>query len=297
MKLVVHLNDFGWALDAAALPGQLDDIAALTEAGGFDGLAVADHLWSYPRVGGPETSCLEAYTTLSYLTARTTSVRLMTVVTGAHFRHPALLAKMVSTLDVLSRGRIWLGLGAGHYDAECTGLGVPFPPLSTRYELLEDVLEVCLRMWQGDRGADGPYTGHHVAAERLLNLPQVQQRPHPPILIAGSGEQRTLAFVARYADACNLYPTPEVPRKLDVLRRHCDDAGTDFDHIERTSAWNFDVDDGGPRTNELLDRLRWLAGMGIDTVVGSVTGIEQRRPLEWLARHVVPAAAEIISAA
>jgi F420-dependent oxidoreductase-like protein len=295
MKLIVHLNDFGWAVDTTALPGQLDDIAALTEEGGLDGLAVADHLWSYPRVGGPETSCLEAYTTLAYLTAHTTSIRLLTVVTGAHFRHPALLAKMVSTLDVLSGGRMWLGIGAGHYEDECTGLGVPFPPLSTRYELLADALEVCLGMWHGEQGVDGPYKGRHVTAERLLNLPQARQRPHPPILIAGSGERRTLAFVARYGDACNLYPTPEIPQKLDALRRHCDAVGTDFDRIERTAAWHFDLDDGGPRTKELLDRLRWLAGMGIDTAVGAVAGIEQRRPLEWLARHVVPAAAEIAS--
>jgi F420-dependent oxidoreductase-like protein len=293
MKVVVHLNDFGWAVDTTALPNQLDDIAALTDEAGFAGLAVADHLWSHPTVGGPETSCLEPYTTLSYLAARTKSVRLLTVVTGAHFRHPAVLAKTATTLDVLSGGRTWLGLGAGHYEEDSVGLGVPFPPLSTRYELLEDALEVCLRMWRGERGDDGPFTGHHVSADRLLNLPQTPQRPHPPILIAGSGERRTLKLVARYGDGCNLYSTPEIPKKLDVLRRHCYDAGTDFDRIERTSAWRFELDDGGPLTSELLNQLRWLAEMGIDTVIGSVVGIEQRRPLEWLARHVVPAAAGI----
>jgi alkanesulfonate monooxygenase SsuD/methylene tetrahydromethanopterin reductase-like flavin-dependent oxidoreductase (luciferase family) len=236
---------------------------------------------------------LEAYTTLSYLAARTRSVRLMTLVTGAHFRHPALLAKILTTVDVLSRGRTWLGIGAGHYEEECSGLGLLFPPLPIRYELLEDAIEVCLRMWAGERGEDGPFKGHHVEAARLLNLPQSPQRPHPPVLIAGSGEHRTLALVARYADACNLQPTPEIPHKLEVLRRHCEREGTDFDRIERTSAWRFDVDDGGPRTAELLERLRWFAQMGIDTVAGSVPGIEQRRPLEWLAQHVVPSAAEI----
>jgi F420-dependent oxidoreductase-like protein len=295
VKIILHLNDFGWATDAAALPAQLDDIASTTEEGGFDGLAVADHLWSYPMVGGPATSCLEAYTTLTYLAARTQSVRLLTVVTGAHFRHPAMLAKTVTTLDVLSGGRVWLGVGAGHYEEECSGLGVPFPPLSTRYELLEDALEVCLRMWAGEHGEDGPYKGHHVAAERLLNLPQARQRPHPPVLVAGSGERRTLALVARYGDACNLYPTPEIPQKLEALRRHCEREGTDFERIERTAPWTFDLDDGGPKTAEVLRRLAWLAGMGIDTVVGSMTGIERREPLTWLARHVVPAAAEITS--
>lgn len=295
MRLVVHLNDFGWPVEPADMPGLLDDIAALSDAGGFDGLAVADHLWSHPMMGGPETACLEAYSTLSYLAARTSRVRLLTVVTGAHFRHPAVLAKTVTTLDVLSGGRAWLGVGAGHYQEECDGLGVPFPPLATRYELLEDALEMCQRMWSGEHGEDGPFKGHRVTADRLLNLPQSVQRPHPPVLIAGGGERRTLALVARYGDACNLPPSPEIPHKLDVLRRHCDAAGTDFNRIERTSAWNFAIDDGGQQTNELLDKLRWFAELGIDTVIGRVVDVEQRRPLEWLAEHVVPAALELQS--
>jgi F420-dependent oxidoreductase-like protein len=295
VKLVVHLSDFGWPIATNEIPGLLDDVAELTEAGGFDGLAVADHLWSHPIMGGPETNSLEAYTTLTYLAARTRSTRLLPVVTGAHFRHPAVLAKTVTTLDVLSGGRTWLGIGAGHYEEECDGLGIPFPPIGTRYELLEDALEVCLRMWAGDHGTDEPYRGHHVDADRLLNLPQSVQRPHPPILIAGVGERRTLALVARYGDACSLRPSPDIGHKLDVLRRHCDDAGTDFDRIERTCAFEFAADDGGPETKELLDRLRWLADSGIDTVIGRVPGIETRTPLEQLARHVVPAAAELTS--
>jgi F420-dependent oxidoreductase-like protein len=293
MKLVVHLSDFGWPIDTTEMPAVLHDIAGLTEAGGFDGIAVADHLWSHPIMGGPETNCLEAYTTLTYLAAHTSSVRLMTVVTGAHFRHPALLAKTVTTLDVLSGGRTWLGIGAGHYHEECAGLGIPFPPLTTHYELLEDALEVCMRMWSGEHGDDTPYGGHHVRAERLLNVPQSVQRPHPPILIAGVGERRTLPLVARYGDACSLQPSPDIGHKLDVLRRHCKEAETDFDRLERTCAFEFAADDGGPRTDELLDRLQWLADSGIDTVIGRVPGIEQRTSLEQLARHVVPVATEM----
>ena len=295
MKLVVHLSDFGWPVETAEIPTLLRDVAGLSEAGGFDGIAVADHLWSHPIMGGPETNCLEAYTTLTYLAAHTRSIRLLTVVTGAHFRRPALLAKTVTTLDVLSGGRMWLGIGAGHYEEECEGLGIPFPPLTTRYELLEDALEVCLRMWSGDHGDDKPYTGHHVAAERMLNVPQSVQRPHPPILIAGVGERRTLALVARYGDACSLRPTPDIGHKLDVLRRHCDEAGTDYERIERTCAFEFAADDGGPKTTELLDRLRWLGDSGIDTVIGRVPEIERRTPLEQLARHVVPVAREMTS--
>jgi F420-dependent oxidoreductase-like protein len=293
MKLVVHLADFGWPVEADELAGLLGDVGELTEAGGFDGIAVGDHLWQHPIMGGPAGNCLEAYSTLAFLAAHTRRVRLLTVVTGAHFRHPALLAKTVTTLDVLSRGRAWLGIGAGHYQEECEGLGVPFPSLATRYELLEDALEVCLRMWSGDRGDDGLYKGHHVTAQRLLNLPQSLQRPHPPVLIAGDGERRTLPLVARYADACSLRPTPDITHKLDVLRRHCDEAGTDFDRLERTCVFEFAADDGGSRTTELLDRLRWLADAGIETVIGRVPGIEHRTPLELLARHVIPAAREL----
>jgi F420-dependent oxidoreductase-like protein len=260
---------------------------------GLDTAWVADHLIQADPTSTPDAEMLEAYTTLGFLAAQTTSIRLMTLATGAHFRYPGVLAKIVTTLDVLSGGRAWLGIGSGHYQEECEGLGVPFPPLAERYELLEDALEMCSRMWSGEHGDDGPFDGHHVHAQRLLNLPQALQRPHPPILIAGDGERRTLPLVARYADACSLRPTPEIPHKLDVLHRQCDSAGTDFDRIERTCAYAFQVDDGGPATRELIEQLGWLAGLGIDTVIGRVEGLEQRTPIELLARHVVPVAADM----
>jgi alkanesulfonate monooxygenase SsuD/methylene tetrahydromethanopterin reductase-like flavin-dependent oxidoreductase (luciferase family) len=244
-------------------------------------------------MGGPEGACLEAYTTLAFLAAQTDSVRLMTVATGAHFRAPGLLAKTVTTLDVLSGGRAWLGIGTGHYQEECDGLGIAFPPMAQRYELLEDALEVCARMWSGERGEDRPFDGHHVHADRLLNVPQALQRPHPPVLIAGDGERRTLPLVARYADACSLRPTPEIPHKLDVLRRHCVDAGTDYDRIERTCAYAFDVSGGTAAIDALIEQLRSLGALGIETVIGRVEHLEVRTPLETLARHVIPAVAEV----
>jgi len=290
MKLVPHLSHYNWPVPADELAGTLTDIAAFAEDGGFDGLATADHLWQHPIMGGPERPCLEAYTTLAFLAAHTRRLRLFTLVTGAHFRHPGVLAKTVTTLDVLSGGRAWLGIGAGHYREECDGLGVPFPPLATRYELLEDALEVCIRMWTGDHGEDGPFTGHHVQAERLVNSPQALHGRRPSILIAGDGERRTLALVARYADACSLRPGPDIPHKLDVLRRHCDEAGTDFGRIERTCAWAFAPDDGGPAAKDLIERLRWLADLGIETVIGRLDGDDPRRTLDHLARHVRPVA-------
>jgi F420-dependent oxidoreductase-like protein len=291
VRLVLHLSEFNWPVARPEqLGGLLADIAGLAEEGGFDGIATADHLWQHPMMGGPEANCLEAYTTLAFLAAHSRSVRLLTVATGVHFRSPALLAKTVTTLDVLSGGRAWLGIGAGHYQEECVGLGIPFPPLSTRYELLHDALEVCTRMWRGEQGDDGSFEGAHVRAERLLNVPQALQRPRPGILIAGAGEVRTLGLVARYADACSLRPGPEIPHKIDVLHRHCDEAGTDFERIERTCAFAFEPDDGGPATKQLIDNLGWLADLGIDTIVGRVDGDDPRTTIERLARHVVPAA-------
>jgi F420-dependent oxidoreductase-like protein len=297
VKLVVHLSHYNWAASPDQFGQVLADIGALADEGGFDGVATADHLWQHPIMGGPEANLLEAYTTLAFLAAHTQSVRLLTVVTGVHFRHPALLAKTVTTLDVLSGGRAWLGIGTGHYAEECEGLGIPFPPQATRYELLEDALEVCRRMWAGERGEDGRFAGHHVRAERLLNVPQALQRPRPPILIAGEGERRTLALVARYADACSLRPSPAIPAKLDVLRRHCEDAGTDYERIERTCAFAFAPDNSGPATRELIEQLRWLAGLGIQTVIGRLEGDDPRGTIERLARHVVPVATEFGSAA
>jgi F420-dependent oxidoreductase-like protein len=293
VKLVLHLSHYNWPVTPDRLAPTLADIATVADEGGFDGLATADHLWQHPIMGGPEANCLEAYTTLAFLAAHTRSLRLLTVVTGAHFRQPALLAKTVTTLDVLSGGRAWLGIGAGHYEEECTGLGVPFPPLSTRYEHLEDALEVCRRMWAGDQGEDGPFAGHHTSADRLLNVPQALQRPRPGILIAGVGERRTLALVARYADACSLRPSPDIPAKLDVLRRHCDTVGTDFEAIERTCAFAFPADDSDSATKELLGRLQWLADLGIDTVIGRLDGDDPRAATERLAREVIPAATAI----
>jgi alkanesulfonate monooxygenase SsuD/methylene tetrahydromethanopterin reductase-like flavin-dependent oxidoreductase (luciferase family) len=291
VKLIAHLSQLNWSGQPAQLGGVLADIAGISDSGGFDGIATADHLWQHPMAGGPEANCLEAYTTLAFLAAHSRSLRLMTLATGAHFRHPALLAKTVTTLDVLSGGRAWLGIGAGHYQEECDGLGVPFPPLATRYELLEDALQLCTRMWTGPQGTDDGFTGAQVRAERLLNVPQAIQRPG--ILVAGTGETRTLALVARYADACSLRPGPEIPRKLDVLRRHCDQAGTDFDRIERTCAFAFNPDDDGPETRTLIDQLRWLGDLGIDTVIGRIDGTDPRTTLERLARHVVPAARDL----
>jgi alkanesulfonate monooxygenase SsuD/methylene tetrahydromethanopterin reductase-like flavin-dependent oxidoreductase (luciferase family) len=164
---------------------------------------------------------------------------------------------------VLSGGRAVLGIGAGDYAEEAEGLGLPFPPASERYELLEETVQACLRMWQGEKGDERPFRGQHVSMARPLNVPQSLRRPHPPILIAGGGERRTLPLVAKYGDACNIPPSPELPQKLELLKRLCDGAGRDYDAIEKTTPFAFDVGANGSKVPELLGGLRWLGSLGV----------------------------------
>jgi alkanesulfonate monooxygenase SsuD/methylene tetrahydromethanopterin reductase-like flavin-dependent oxidoreductase (luciferase family) len=196
----------------------------------------------------------------------------------------------VTTLDLLSGGRAWLGIGSGHYEEETKGLGIPFSPQKERFEMLEETVRIALAMWSGDRGDERPFEGKHYNLERPLNLPQSLARPHPPIMIAGDGEKKTLRLVARYADACSLRPSPEIPRKLEVLRRHCEADGRDYDSIEKTCAFAFDA--GGEKVEELIGQLRWLAGMGVETVIGMVPEVDRIRPLEIIGREVIPDVAD-----
>jgi F420-dependent oxidoreductase-like protein len=288
LKIGLSIPSFTWPGGPARLGADLAAIAAAADEAGFDSISVMDHFFQVRAFGRPEREMLEGYTTLGYLAARTSRARLMTVVTGVTHRHPGVLAKMVTTLDVLSGGRAWLGIGAGWNEAEHRGLGIPFPPLAERFERLEEAVQVCLRMWSDD---ESPYQGRHYRLERPLNSPQALSRPRPGILIGGGGERKTLRLVARYADACNLFATPQVPHKLDVLRRHCEAEGRDYDSIEKTCIHDLDVGPDGRNVGRLLGRLRWLAGMGIDTVIGAVPGVDRLEPLEILGREVVPAAA------
>lgn len=293
MKLGLQINDFSWPGGPARLGVTLAEIAQTAEECGFDRLGVADHFWQHPIMGGPEADELECYTTLAFLAANTSNVELTAMVTGTHFRHPSVLAKTVTTLDVLSGGRAWLGIGAGHYEEEARGLGIPFPPLKERFEMLEETVQIALQMWSGERGDERPFEGKHYRLGRPLNLPQSLSRPHPPILIAGDGERKTLRLVARYADACSLRPGPEIPKKLEVLRRHCEAEGRDYEEIEKTCAFRFDVGEDGTKTDELIEGLRWLAGMGIQTTIGFIPRVGQITPLETIGREVLPAVADL----
>jgi F420-dependent oxidoreductase-like protein len=287
MKLGVHLADFTWPDGPQGLGDDLKTVAKAAEDCGFTKLSVMDHVWQIAVVGPPEHEMLEAYTALGYLAACTSRIELLAWVTAVVYREPGLLAKCVTTLDVLSGGRAWLGIGAAWNADEARGLGLPFPPTGERFERLEEALQICLQMWSSD---ESPYTGKHYRLVRTLNSPQPLSRPHPPILIGGGGEQKTLRLVAKYAQACNLFAGPELPHKLDVLRGHCESVGRDYDEIAKTVIMPLDPGNDGEHVDEILTRLHSLAALGISHVHGRVVNVSAITPLELLGERVIPIA-------
>jgi len=296
MKLGLSIGDFTWPGGSAKLGSTLGQIARTADQAGFDSIWVMDHFWQI-RMNGPEYhDMLEGYSALSYMAALTSRAKLGTMVTGVVYRYPGVLAKTVTTLDVLSGGRAWLGIGAAWNEAESRGLGIPFPPIKERFERLEETLQICQQMWEGRRGSEKPFRSEHYQLERPLNSPQSLTRPHPPILIGGGGEKKTLRLVAQYADACNLFPSPDVPRKLDILREHCKAVGRNYDEIEKTAMFQFDLGDNGENLGKVIGGLRWLAGMGIQTAIGSVPKIYEPKRLEIIGEKLIPAVADLEAA-
>jgi F420-dependent oxidoreductase-like protein len=288
VKIGLQIPDFTTPDGPPRLGADLATVARTADEGGFEFIALMDHFFQIRGVGPAEHEMLEAYTTLGYLAACTSRVKLLTLVTGAVYRHPGVLAKIVTTLDVLSGGRAWLGIGAAWNEEESRGLGIPFPPVAERFERLEETLQICLQMFRGD---DSPYHGRHYQLERPLNSPLPLSQPHPPILIGGSGEKKTLRLVARYAQACNLFPGPDLARKLDVLRRHCEAEGRTFDEIEKSVYFIYDVGPKGEQANEVIDQLGGLAEMGFSTAIGQVRNVWDITPLEVIGSKVIPAVA------
>jgi F420-dependent oxidoreductase-like protein len=286
MKVGLQIPDFSTPRGPEALGRELANVARTADDAGFEYIAVMDHFFQIRSVGPAEREMLEGYTTLGYLAACTSRATLVTLVTGAFYREPGILGKIVTTLDVLSGGRAWLGIGAGWNEEESRGLGVRFPPVSERFERLEETLQICLQMWHGD---EKPYLGGHYSLERPLNAPQSLSRPHPPIMIGGGGERKTLRLVAQYADACNLFGGPDQVRKLDVLRRHCEEVGRDYDTIYKTAYYLFDTSKGAQR---IVDDLGALAEVGFDAAIGAVAGVWDVTPLEVIGSEVVPVVAD-----
>ncbi|GAA1922175.1 LLM class F420-dependent oxidoreductase [Nocardioides marmoribigeumensis] len=288
MQLGVHYANFTHPDWQSRLADRLDETARVADQGGVSLLSVMDHFFQMEMLGGPPEPMLEGYTTLGHLSGLTERVRLTLLVTGVTYRHPGLLAKQVATLDVLSRGRAVLGLGAAWYEREHLGLGVPFPPLAERFERLEETLRVVHQMWGDD---DGAFEGTHYRLAETVCVPPPVQRPHPRILLGGSGEQKTLRLVARYAGACNLFgaETDVIGHKLDVLRRHCEVEGTDYDAIEKTVLVSPDAEGW----QGLVRRAEALAPLGVDTVVTMPGSDDPVAEVTTLVEEVVPRLADL----
>ena len=284
MKLGLQIPSFSWPGGPPAIAQTLIRIAKTADDSGFASLWVMDHFFQIQFVGKPEEPMLESYSTLNFLAGQTQNVRLGTMVTGVIYRFPGLLIKTVTTLDVLSRGRAYLGIGAAWNEQESRGLGIPFPPLKERFERLEDALKIAHQMWKGD---ETPFTGTHAHLDRPLNSPQPISQPHPPILIGGSGEKKTLRLVAQYADACNLFAQAgedTLKKKLDILRQHCNDLNRPYDQIEKTVLSTYM---GDPKT--FIEHCLMLNRLGISHIIVNIPNVHEMTKLNELAKEVLPA--------
>ena len=290
MKIGLQIPDFTTPGGPARLGPDLATVARVADDAGFEFIALMDHFFQIGMLGPPEHEMLEAYTTLGYLAGNTSRAKLLTLVTGAVYRYPGILAKVVTTLDVLSGGRAWLGIGAAWNDEESRGLGIAFPPVAERFERLEETVQICLQMWRGD---ESPYRGRHYQLDRPLNSPQALTRPHPPIMIGGGGEQKTLRLVAQYADATNVFgDPPRLAHKYAVLREHCERIGRPYDQIERSTLQDVSVrgdgSGGASSPAQLVEQFGELSDAGVQHVIVAVRGVEDLHQLELIGQSVIP---------
>ena len=290
MRLGVHLVNFTLPGGPESIGPTLAAAGRAAEEAGLENLSVMDHYLNLDMMGDASQPMLEGYTTLGFLAGQTQSVELQLLMTGVTYRHPGLLAKIVSTLDVLSGGRAALGIGAAWYEREHLALGVPFPPLAERFERLEETLQIVRQMWSDD---DGPYDGKHYQLAETINSPQPLRRPRPPIMVGGGGERKTLRLVAKYADACNVFAgrgagTDQVAHKLGVLREWCEREGREYDDIRRTVLYNGLISPDAAGGAAFVEEMRALADLGVQEVhvmplQGDPVGFVQA-----LGEHVVP---------
>ncbi|HEU0113201.1 MAG TPA: LLM class F420-dependent oxidoreductase [Thermomicrobiales bacterium] len=295
MRVGIDIHQFDFPGAPASIGPSVAKAARQAEDAGFASLWVMDHFFQIERWGPADAPMLESYATLAFAAGATSRITVGTMVTGVMYRYPGILIKTVTTLDVLSGGRAWLGIGAGWYEREHLALGVPFPPLKERFERLEEALQIALQMWSGEAK---PYEGRRYHLAETLCRPQPLSRPHPPILIGGGGEQKTLRLVAKYGDACNLFAhdLDQLRHKLDVLRAHCDREGRDYATIEKTAQTGLVVarqrGDGKVTPSEVVDRLGQLAELGVDHAIFPFPS-DNPAAFELLATEVVPEAAKL----
>jgi F420-dependent oxidoreductase-like protein len=293
VKIGLTISAFDWPGGPAEIGQTLARIVRTADDVGFDSLWVMDHFFQIRGLGPEDQPMLEGMTTLGFMAAHSTKARLGLMVGGVHYRQPGLWIKATTTLDVLSGGRAWFGIGAAWNESESRALGFPFPPLGVRFELLEDTLRMAHGMWHGERGTEEPLNGQHTTATRLLSSPQSLSRPRVPILIGGGGEQKTLRLVAQYADACNVFGDgPRIAHKYAVLRAHCERLGRDYDEIERTTNQEVSLSLDGRRGSEtpaqVVDRFGELADAGAQHVIFSLRGVADPGLLEVIGRDVIP---------
>jgi F420-dependent oxidoreductase-like protein len=287
VKFGLQIRSFTWPGGPAEIGPTLARIVRCADDVGFDSIWVMDHFFQIRGVGRTEEPMLEGHTTLGFMAANSSRARLGLMVGGVHYRYPGLWVKATTTLDVLSGGRAWLGIGAAWNQEESLALGFPFPPLAERFEMLEETLRIAHGMWQGERGSEESFAGRHFTARRLLNSPQALSRPHPPILIGGGGERKTLRLVAQYADATNVFGGPAaIAHKYEVLRRHCEAIGRDPDEIERSTLQGIDL--GSEPPAKIVDRFGELSDAGAQHMIISVRNVHDLANLETIGREVIP---------
>ncbi len=288
MKFGIQINQFTWPGGAAAIGPTLARIARTADDAGFDSIWVMDHFFQIRGLGPPEAPMLEGQTALGFIAAHTERARIGLMVGGIHYRDPGLWIKATTTLDVLSGGRAWFGIGAAWNVHESKGLGFDFPPLGERFDWLEDTLRMAHQMWSGGSGTHDAFEGKRVTATHLINSPQSLSRPRVPILVGGGGERKTLRLVAQYADACNLFGrSPDFVRdKLAVLREHCDRLDRPYDEIEKTVLTSVDPDEES--TDAVVERFAGLADAGAQHFIFSVRGVADTTRLERIAAEVFP---------
>lgn len=293
MRIGLQVPSFTYPDGPVSIGPTLATIARTADAAGFASLWVMDHFFQIGMGLGPaENEMLEGYTTLGYLAGLTKQIKLGTMVTGVIYRYPGILLKTVTTLDVLSGGRAYLGIGAGWFEREAQGLGVPFPPLAERFKKLEETLQIAKQMWSDN---NAPYQGQYYQLAETLNSPQALSKPHPPILIGGTGEKKTLRLVAQYGDACNLFAqmgADAIRDKLAVLRQHCETLGRDYATIEKTALDTVYLAPDKMSAAEVIEKCRTLAGLGMQQVIFNMPNVHEITPLEIFGRDIIPAVAE-----
>lgn len=295
MHIGLQIPSFKYPGGTAAIRPKLKEIVTTAEAAGFHSFWVMDHYYQIKGLFGEAYTdpMMEAYTVLGYLAGLTEKATLGVMVTGVIYRHPSVLLKMVNTLDVVSGGRAYFGVGAAWYQEEAEGFGIRYPGTSERFEWLEDTLQLAHALWKGDETS---FTGTHVAAPRITNNPRPLSQPHPRILIGGAGPKKTLRMTAQYADACNFferYGREGLQQILDTLKDHCDQLGRNYDDIEKTALGTAHLTAGGDTVEGIMERLKVLADLGFTHAIFNMPNVYEIKPLEIFGKEIIPAAAAL----